>query len=110
MAKRKELSLPEELDAKLRYIVGLCLAFTLTGTIFAVLYSLIFVTQPMMGSAPNDEKFFELIMPIATFLTGTLSGIMLSGRSESKRNDDSESDPEPYDTPLEPSPIDNENK
>jgi hypothetical protein len=69
---------PEILEAKLRYFVGVSLSLTLTGTIFAVLYSLIFVTQPMLGSSPNDTKFFELIQPIATFLTGTLSGIMLS--------------------------------
>jgi hypothetical protein len=79
----------EELNAKLRFIVGVCLAFTLTGTIFAVLYSLIHVTQPMFVS-PNDQKFFELIQPIATFLTGTLSGIMLSGTgsSKSKKNEE----------------------
>ena len=29
-----------------------------------------------------DAKFFELIIPIATFLTGTLSGIMLAGTGE----------------------------
>lgn len=80
----------EEMNAKLRFIVGVCLAFTLTGTIFAVLYSLIHVTQPMFVS-PNDQKFFELIQPIATFLTGTLSGIMLSGSgSSSKKKDDEE--------------------
>ena len=81
----------EELNAKLRFIVGVCLAFTLTGTIFAVLYSLIHVTQPMYVS-PNDQKFFELIQPIATFLTGTLSGIMLSGAgsSKSKKNEEEE--------------------
>jgi len=73
------------LEAKLKFFVGVCLALTLTGTIFAVLYSLIFVTQPMLGSAPNDAKFFELIQPIATFLTGTLSGIMLgTSRGKSK--------------------------
>lgn len=77
----------EVLEAKLRYFVGICLALTLTGTIFAVLYSLIFVTQPMLGSAPNDSKFFELIQPIATFLTGTLSGIMLSAKSTRKHKD-----------------------
>jgi len=77
----------EELNAKLRFIVGVCLAFTLTGTIFAVLYSLIHVTQPMFVS-PNDQKFFELIQPIATFLTGTLSGIMLSGNGSSKKKDE----------------------
>lgn len=73
----------EMLEAKLKYFVGICLSLTLTGTIFAVLYSLIFVTQPMLGSAPNDAKFFELIQPIATFLTGTLSGIMLSSNRKS---------------------------
>jgi hypothetical protein len=77
----------EELNAKLRFIVGVCLAFTLTGTIFAVLYSLIHVTQPMFVS-PNDQKFFELIQPIATFLTGTLSGIMLSGSGSSKKKEE----------------------
>ena len=76
----------DELNAKLRFIIGVCLAFTLTGTIFAVLYSLIHVTQPMQVS-PNDMKFFELIQPIATFLTGTLSGIMLSNGSSSKRDE-----------------------
>ncbi len=86
MASKKDTI--EELNAKLRFIVGVCLAFTLTGTIFAVLYSLIHVTQPMFVS-PNDQKFFELIQPIATFLTGTLSGIMLSGNgSGSKKKDD----------------------
>ena len=69
-----------ELMARLKFTVGLSLAFTLTGIVFVVLYSLIFVTQPMQQS-PNDAKFFELITPIATFLTGILSGIML-GKSE----------------------------
>jgi len=69
-----------ELMARLKFTVGLSLAFTLTGIVFVVLYSLIFVTQPMSQS-PNDAKFFELITPIATFLTGILSGIML-GKSE----------------------------
>lgn len=79
------------LEAKLKFIVGVCLSFTLTGIIFAVLYSLIHVTQPMNASAPNDMKFFELIQPIATFLTGTLSGIMLtSNRSASRRKDEEE--------------------
>jgi hypothetical protein len=37
------------------------------------------VTQPLNAISPIDQKFFELIVPIATFLTGTLSGIMLAG-------------------------------
>lgn len=36
----------------------------------------------MGAMAPIDQKFFELIIPIATFLTGTLSGIMLAGNDK----------------------------
>ena len=69
----------EQLMARLKFFIGVCLALTLTGIVFVVLYSLIFVTQPLNAISPIDQKFFELIVPIATFLTGTLSGIMLAG-------------------------------
>lgn len=69
----------EQLMARLKFFIGVCLALTLTGIVFVVLYSIIFVTQPLNAMSPIDQKFFELIVPIATFLTGTLSGIMLSG-------------------------------
>lgn len=84
-----------ELMARLKFIVGLTLATTLTGIVFVVLYSLIFVTQPMSQS-PNDAKFFELITPIATFLTGILSGIML-GKTDEKKEEPKAEDllPEP---------------
>lgn len=69
----------EQLMARLKFFIGVCLAITLTGIVFVVLYSIIFVTQPLNAISPIDQKFFELIVPVATFLTGTLSGIMLSG-------------------------------
>jgi hypothetical protein len=69
----------EQLMARLKFFIGVCLSFTLVGIVFVVLYSLIFVTQPLNAISPIDQKFFELIVPIATFLTGTLSGIMLAG-------------------------------
>lgn len=72
----------EQLMSRLKFFIGICLALTLTGIVFVVLYSLIFVTQPLNAISPIDQKFFELIVPIATFLTGTLSGIMLAGRSK----------------------------
>ena len=74
----------EQLMARLKFFIGICLTLTLFGIVFVVLYSLIFVTQPLNAISPIDQKFFELIVPIATFLTGTLSGIMLSG---SKKED-----------------------
>lgn len=72
----------EQLMVRLRFFIGICLALTLTGIVFVVLYSIIFVTQPLNAISPIDQKFFELIIPIATFLTGTLSGIMLAGNDK----------------------------
>lgn len=85
---------PAELDALLRFYIGLSLALTLFGTMASVLYSLIFVTQPMNGMAPNDAKFFELIFPIATFLTGTLSGIMIGNKGGEEKPEDKPKTPE----------------
>ena len=70
----------DQLMARLKFFIGICLSLTLFGIVFVVLYSLIFVTQPLNAISPIDQKFFELIVPIATFLTGTLSGIMLAGQ------------------------------
>ena len=75
-----------QLDTLLRFIVGVTLAITLLIIIVAVLYALIFVTQPIDAQAPNDAEFFKLINPIATFLVGTLSGIMI-GTKHSKDNE-----------------------
>jgi len=75
----------EQLMARLKFFIGICLALTLTGIVFVVLYSIIFVTQPLNAISPIDQKFFELIIPIATFLTGTLSGIMLAGNDKDLR-------------------------
>lgn len=78
----------EQLMVRLRFFIGVCLALTLTGIVFVVLYSIIFVTQPLNAISPIDQKFFELIIPIATFLTGTLSGIMLSGKDDKPKASD----------------------
>ena len=75
----------DQLMARLKFFIGICLALTLTGIVFVVLYSIIFVTQPLNAISPIDQKFFELIIPIATFLTGTLSGIMLAGNDKDLR-------------------------
>lgn len=89
---QKQRMTSEELDARLRFIVGITLALTMVGIIGAVLYSLIFVVQPMTGQAPNDAEFFKLVTPIATFLTGALSGIMVTS-SGRKQDETSQSEP-----------------
>lgn len=69
------------LDDILRFIVGVVMAITLVGIVGVVLYSLVFVTQPIDAQAPNDAEFFKLVNPIATFIVGALSGIMVGTKS-----------------------------
>ena len=76
-----------EREEMLRFIIGVCLVLMLTGTVFTVLYSLVFVHQPMNQSSPNDERLFSLISPIATFLTGTLSGMLLTKKDDKKEEE-----------------------
>jgi len=96
----------EELNARLKFFIGIILGLTLFGIVFVVLYSLIFVTQPMNGMSPVDNKFFELIIPVATFLTGTLSGIMLAGDDKDLRGKAIDAANKPYTPPpAPPAPV-----
>lgn len=78
------------LDDWLRFIVGVVMAITLMGIVGTVLYSLVFVTQPMDNMAPMDSEFFQLINPIATFIVGALSGIMVGTKKSSQREEEDE--------------------
>ena len=93
----------DQLMARLKFFIGICLSLTLTGIVFVVLYSLIFVTQPLNAISPIDQKFFELIVPIATFLTGTLSGIMLAGNDKEAQKIALQAATRP--TPVSPAPV-----
>ena len=95
----------DELNARLKFFIGIILGLTLFGIVFVVLYSLIFVTQPTNKISPVDSKFFELIIPIATFLTGTLSGIMLAGDDKDLRGKALDAANKPYTPPPEPPSV-----
>lgn len=74
---------PEDLDARLKFIVGCILGFVLTVTTIGVLYALVFVTQPIGVQSENDKMFFGVLSSVATFITGTLAGLMIStGRNK----------------------------
>ena len=70
-------------DALLRFIIGVTLSLTLAGIVGVVLFSLVFVTQPMTAMAPNDEAFFALITPLATFITGSLGTLLAMNKKPS---------------------------
>ena len=79
---RKRLT-PEELHARLIVTIGILLACVFAGSVFAMLYALVFVTQPM-AQAPNDAAFIDLVSTLCVFLTGTLSGILSANGLKSK--------------------------
>jgi uncharacterized membrane protein YjjP (DUF1212 family) len=41
------------------------------------MYALIFVTQPINGQSENDKMFFNVLGSVATFITGTLAGLLI---------------------------------
>lgn len=69
---------PSDLDARLRFVIGCILGMVLLATTIGVLYALIFVSQPIGAQAENDKMFFTVLSSVATFITGTLAGLMIS--------------------------------
>jgi hypothetical protein len=81
MAKKRLT--PEELHARLIVTIGIILAIVFAGSVFSMLYALLFITQPM-AQAPNDAAFIDLVATLCVFLTGTLSGILSANGLKSK--------------------------
>ena len=72
-----------ELDARLKFTLGIILGLILLFTATGILYGLLFVTQPVNAQSENDKMFFNVLGSIATFITGTLAGILI-GQSGAK--------------------------
>jgi hypothetical protein len=86
MSQRNKLS-PEDLHARLIVTIGIILAIVFAGSVFALLWALVFVTQPMK-QAPNDAAFIELVSTLTVFLTGTLTGLVSANGLKSKKKED----------------------
>ena len=72
-----------ELDSRLKFVLGIILGLILLFTAVGILYGLLFVTQPVNAQSENDKMFFNVLGSIATFITGTLAGILI-GNSGAK--------------------------
>jgi hypothetical protein len=55
-------------------------------TTMGILYALVFVTQPIGEQSENDKMFFNVLSSVATFITGTLAGILIGKNGESSDN------------------------
>ena len=79
----KQRLTPADLDARLKFILGVTLGSILFLTAIGIIYGLLFVTQPIGAQSENDKMFFNVLGSIATFITGTLAGILI-GQSGAK--------------------------
>ena len=102
---------PTDLDARLKFFLGITLGMILFFTTMGILYALIFVTQPIGEQSENDKMFFNVLGSVATFITGTLAGLLIgksaSSDSSSQISFDEPETPTPTDsetTPVEPQP------
>jgi Na+/proline symporter len=88
MAKQRFTN--EELKARLIVFIGMILALVFLGSVFGILWALIFVTQPLGEQAPNDRAFIELLTTLTVFLTGSLGAVLASNglKDKPKEKDD----------------------
>jgi hypothetical protein len=91
---------PEQLDAWLRFVIGIVFSLTVFAMVVLSLYSVIFVTQPMNGIAPADKNFFYLLNDMSKYILGSLATLLaikgkdvLSNKAEpeKEKKDDSTS-------------------
>jgi hypothetical protein len=103
-----------ELDARLKFLLGTILGLILLFTASGILYGLLFVTQPVGAQSENDKMFFNVLGSIATFITGTLAGILIgkSGADEianmGNAAGEPSAEPTPAPAPTEPEPTEPE--
>ncbi len=73
---RKERMSPQELDARLRYYVGIGLIVIVGLIVVTMLWGLLFVVQPLDAQSPNDKAMLEILGPICYTLVGAAVGIV----------------------------------
>jgi hypothetical protein len=83
---RKRLA-PEDIHARLIFLIGAVLALTFFVITAGAVYALVFVTQPVGAQAPNDRDFIQLLQTLAIFLTGALGGVLAGNGLKSKGKD-----------------------
>jgi len=73
----------DEIKARLILCVGIGLTVAFVGSIFTLLYGLLFITQPL-EQAPNDAEAFSVLNPMLMTLSGGLIGLLASNGLKNK--------------------------
>jgi len=66
----------EDIEIRIWGFVVVCITVILFGIVFVLLYSLIFVVQPIKSMAPLDMAFSKILNDIVLLLVGGIGGIV----------------------------------
>ena len=80
----------EQIKARLILVVGLAISAAFILTIGALLYGLLFVTQPL-DQAPNDAEAWKILSPLTLTMSGVLAGLLAANGLKDKRDKDDHS-------------------
>ena len=81
----------EEIKARLILIVGLAISAAFVGTVFSLLFGLLFVTQPLEVS-PNDNEAWAVLSPLTLTMSGVLAGLLASNGLKNSTKEKDKSD------------------
>lgn len=66
----------EKMDAMLKLIIGATFCLVVLLIVSLILYSLVFVPQPMNGIAPADKQFFLILSDMSKYILGSLATLL----------------------------------
>ena len=66
----------EQLNALLKFIIGITFCVILVMMASLSMYSVVFVTQPMSGMAPADKQFFLILSDMSKYILGSLATLL----------------------------------
>ena len=67
---------PEEIEVRVWGFVVVAITVILFGIVFALLYSVTFVTQPIKSMAPIDQAYTKMLNDIVLLIVGGIGGIV----------------------------------
>ena len=80
----------DEIEVRVRAFVIIVVTLILAFIVFALLYSVTFVSQPIKAMAPIDQAYTKMLNDIVLLIVGGVGGVMTKGvTSEAKAMMDS---------------------
>jgi hypothetical protein len=93
---------PEDLEVRIWGFVVVMITIILFGIVFALLYSVTFVVQPIKSMAPIDQAYTKMLNDIVLLIVGGIGGIVGKRAVGSVTNAVSPTPPPTVSTPSSP--------